>query len=182
MISESAPWKDELAAFSAELTRCMQTPAGDDFEDFALERPLFYSALVLRKLIENWKVTDALRDRQIAITTYPANQSRLGVLTRTSIQGHIDKEFDLEAPSPATMVPKDLASEIMHSAYVAWMLDDDLRIQSICLCSFRNEKTRLIEFKLADFISLLDAFVSDDVQEKRQWIDPDTGKMKVQLL
>ena len=93
--------------------------------------------------------------------------------------GDIDREFHLDRPETIEVTPWDLASEIIHSAYLVYSLGDDHRMEGLYLCSFRKERVRLLHFCLADYLQLLDDFARNEVHYARQWIDPASGKMIV---
>ncbi len=180
MINESWPWKKELRRLAKAIAKVTSAPVPEDLEDFILERPLFYSAFVIRKLLENWKVTDGVRDQMVPIKEYPANQDRLGALLRLTMRGDLDTEFHMDRPSVAQMRVWDLVSELIHSGYIAWSVDESEAIRSVLLCSFRNERRRLIEVDVAVYLKVMTSIAEDEVQAVRQWRD-DSGKMQTVL-
>ena len=79
MISESRPWKQErkklLRTIRAEARRLKFDDEGEQYEArlFKLERAIFYAAFVIRKLIENGKITDKVGRQAVEVTAFKAN-------------------------------------------------------------------------------------------------------------
>ncbi len=65
---ESAPWRTELLKHALVLEEAPYWPM--DEVPFDLERSLYYSAVVLRKLIEDGKLTDKFCAQSLSLTTH----------------------------------------------------------------------------------------------------------------
>jgi hypothetical protein len=178
MLRESHPWKCELKKLKAQLVRIASAPL--DHEDFEVERPLLYSAIVVRRLIESWKVTDATRARKYAVQTYPSQPERKDVLVRLTMRGEIDVEFDLNAPRAGSMDAWGIASELLHSGFVNWELDEPSCFVAIYLASKRNQAMRLVRLPVSEYFLLLDSIIDDHVTASKSSVDKN-GKLTIQL-
>ncbi len=170
MIWESGPWKQELQ----RLSRTIRTEAAKDFEgmdgrrEFKLERAIFYSAFVVRKLIEKKKLTDATSGHSIEVTGFGSRRSKVGLLSFVgSTSCDFDKEYDLKKPFRLRMSPSDLAGEIIHSHKLMWEISDRGCVVGAYLCSYRNAEDRLILLPLELLCSLLGRVSNDDITQSR---------------
>jgi hypothetical protein len=80
MIFESYPWKKEIGRLLKSLRRWSSKPNSETAE-FYIQRAVFICAFAMRKLMENRKLTDALRDKSIRCKAY---RSLLPVSDRAS--------------------------------------------------------------------------------------------------
>lgn len=106
---ESAPWRTELRKFAATVRDAPLWPSED--VPFELERALLYSAVVLRKLIEDRKVTDELSSKVLTVITYKASAPAPSSVRRNS-PGSV--EFDWTTKSTTLLTAKELCSQIVH--------------------------------------------------------------------
>lgn len=180
MLRESHPWKAELKQLKLQLLGIASAPLSEDVPDFNIEKPLLYSAIVMRRLIESWKVTDAVRMRKWLVDIYPARPDRKDALMRLTMMGDIDAEFDLNVLQSASMDAWQLVSELLHSGFINWEIDDQLHFSAIYLASKRNSTTRLIRLKLSDYLQLIDLIIADHVSQSQTSVDSD-GKLVVEL-
>lgn len=166
MIHESYPWKKELRRLRKVLTKLSCETIDDDLDDYRIEKPLLQSAIIVRRLIESWKVTDAARELQFAVESFASLPNRQNVLARLTFQGDLDKEFDLSAANNVTMNAWNLTSELIHSGFINWEVDEqDRRFTAIYLASKRNHAQRLLRVTLDTYLSLLDAINDDRVNQ-----------------
>ena len=175
MIFESWYWKRELV----ELLTCFEAWSpkhitGFKTEDwysengFQLERSLFYSALIIRRLIDSNKITDQLRGKSIQLNTLRSLKE--APHTTLSLLGSVDilKHFDFESPKTEHFSPYTIASEIVHSftlEFIANDSEDDL--DSILVASEKNQFLRAVKIPKPVWVALLNDFINDQVSELR---------------
>jgi len=180
MLRQSHPWKRELRRLRTQLVKLASGPVDEDMADYKFERPLQYSAIVVRKLIESWKVTDATRMRRYRVTTYPTRPGRSDTLMRLSMAGDIDEEFYLDRPERGSMDAWDIVCELLHSGFINWEVNRRQQISGIYVASIRNHKARLVRISTKVYLDLLDRIISDHVERKRVGFD-DQRRLKVKL-
>lgn len=180
MIRQSHPWKKELRRLKRVLAKIGEEALDEDTADYKIEKPLLQSAIIVRRLIESWKVTDATRARQFTVETFPTRPDRHDVLTRLTMQGDINKEFDLDAKSEKTMDAWNITSELIHSGFINWEIDENDRFTAIYLASIRNQAKRLLRVPLATYLSMLDAINADHVEEIATRVG-DNGKLVIAI-
>ena len=71
MIRQSHPWKRELRRLRRVLAKLGETPLDEDMADYKIEKPLLNSAIIVRRLIESWKVTDKTRAKRFEVRAFP---------------------------------------------------------------------------------------------------------------
>ena len=180
MLRESYPWKRELKRLRSQLARLSETPLNVDIEDFKVEKPLLYSAIVVRRLLESWKVTDATRIRKYRLKSFPSKVGRQGALMRLTMQGDIDKEFDLNSSKTDRMDAWNITSELLHSGFLNWEVDRKGRFVGVYFASKRNQATRLLRLRISDYLQVIDAITADKPREHHTSIDKN-GRLVVQI-
>jgi len=180
MIHESYPWKKELRRLNRALTKTGNEALGEDFTDYKIEKPLLQSAIIVRRLIESWKVTDATRAQKFTVERFPSRPDRKGALMRLTMQGDIDKEFDLTSGTSDSMDAWNITSELIHSGFINWEVDEADRFVAIYLASIRNQASRLLRIPLSTYISMLEAIANDDVLQVVKRVGND-GKLHVTI-
>jgi hypothetical protein len=73
MIFESYPWKKEIGRLLKSLRKWSSKPNSQRAE-FYIQRAVFFCAFAMRKLMENRKLTDALRDKAVRCKAYRSLQ------------------------------------------------------------------------------------------------------------
>lgn len=140
---ESAPWRTELRKHAVTIRDVGEWP----FEEVPpeLERSLLYSAVVLRKLIEDRKVTDAFASKALKVISYRSKAPEKSSIWR-NMPGSVD--FDLEKPEQISVSVKELCSQIIHFFAFYWSVEDDGVPNGAIICSYRKQDDRglLIEF------------------------------------
>ena len=140
---ESAPWRTELRKHAATISDAGEWPC--ESVPYELERSLFYSAAVLRKLIEDRKVTDAFAAKVLDIITYRSNAPKKSSIWR-DMPGVVS--FDWENPEQVSVGIKELCSQIVHFYALDWSAEDSGALTGVIICSYRKQDERgfLIDF------------------------------------
>jgi hypothetical protein len=112
MIFESFPWKMELKRHLL-VSQKWSEKAKTERARFYLKRAVFLSAFILRKMMENRKLTDAVRDRSIRCEAFRSFRPVSDSISRFS--GTDTDDYDMTKPETITISAFDLMSEIMHS-------------------------------------------------------------------
>ncbi len=172
MIFESWFWKRELVDLITEFEAWGPRHIQDFEEDFwsgessfRVERSLFHSAMVVRRLIDSNKVTDKIIGKSLALDTFKAKAK--GPHTVSSILGSVDilKWFEMDKPERVNISPYKLASEILHSFTLEFLANDaETDIDSIFVASERNQFVRAIMIPRAEWLALLRSIVDDRIQ------------------
>jgi hypothetical protein len=180
MLHESHSWKRELKKLKSQLVRLSEAALNEHVPEFNIERPILYSAIVVRRLVESWKVTDATRALKYSIETYPPRPERQGALMRLTMKGDIDVEFDLSKPQLGSMDAWEITSELLHSGFINWEVDEKSYFVGIYLASKRNQAIRLIHFQLTAYLQLLNSIIEDRVTGSRSLVDQ-KGRLTLEI-
>ena len=148
---------------------------------FLIERGIFVSAFIVRKLIENKKVTDNIRNRSFNCQSYNAFRPLSDRVSRFNGIGSIDREYDLSKPSSLHLSFYDLASEIMHSYVFVPEVDDQNRFVSFFINSYRGRDDRVLSVSLDQYQKAVELVVADSVVSIHVWKDPKTGRIYSEL-
>jgi hypothetical protein len=163
-----------------QLVKLSNTPVDDELRDFEIERPLQYSAIVVRKLIESWKVTDRTRQKLHAVEAYSTLPDRQDALMRLTMQADIETEFDLNTCQVIEMDAWEIANELLHSGFINWEIDDKDQLVGIYVASKRNQAMRLLRVALSTYLEMLDSVIEDKVKYRRDHLDAD-GYLKIEI-
>ncbi len=172
MISESYPWKQELRRLAClirtETAKPIDIASMDERSEFKLERAIFYAAFVVRKLIENKKITDKVAGHSVEVKAFGSRRQKVGnVIFAMSTSCDLDKEYDLARPYRVRMSPSDLGGKIIHSHKLMWECADDGCILGMYLCSYRQAEDRLVLLPLELFCSVIKRVANDAVTQAR---------------
>ena len=97
MIFGSFPWKKEIECLLKSLRKWSQKPESERAE-FYIQRTVFLSAFILRKLMENRKVTDALHNQSIPCKAYPSFRSVSDRVSTFSGLADVSDDYDFTKP------------------------------------------------------------------------------------
>lgn len=176
MILESYSWKQELTRHRRSLdvwAAKTHTSRGYCF----IERGIFLSAFIARKLIENRKVTDRVRNRAIRCNSYRPFRALSDRVSRFHGVFDVEKEYDLAKPQVAQFSLFDLTSEIMHSYVFVPTVDEGDRLTSFFISSYKNRDDRVLSIEIGSYLKAIDVVIGDDVQSIRVWKDPGNGRV-----
>jgi len=145
MIIDIDLWREELRRLHAEFAQaCAQNDA------FALERSLYYSALVIRKFSETPFVRRTFLSPVIKTQVFgPAAGSAYG----GKWSGR-RAQFDLAQGTPGTASLADLCHILIHSQFLQWVPAAGV-VKQIFAAGFRA-KTEAIGFSPSQYLQLLE--------------------------
>lgn len=189
MIWESEPWKKELRKFSEliktisdqEIQYCEESKEDHQNPFFELEKSLFLSGFILRKLIENKKITRRVSDAFILLEAFDALPNVETVVSYiTNPLYDVQRRYDLKNPQEFRCSAHDLAGEIIHSFGLAWVVSEDGRVDGLYLCSYKNEKKRALFLPIGTYVRVLNRIADDEAVGMRVWKKP-SGKYGTEI-
>lgn len=164
MIFESSPWKSDLLRYLRQF-QTWSDKIGTQRGGFYVERAVFLSAFIVRKMMENRKVSDAIRDRSIRCTAYPALRPLSDRVSRFFGVSDPSKDYDMCKPAEVRISAYDLMSEIMHSYVFMPAVDDRDRCTGFLVNSYNKQDHRLLSVERIDFERLLADVANDEVDQ-----------------
>lgn len=183
MIWESWPWKQELLDHANVIGETLANYSdieteGEDFSalEFRLERAVFYSAYIIRKLVENGKLTDTCSSQKVAVAVYKSIATEPSI--RRSFGLEIGKNFESSENNKITLHLNALMSEIIHSFLLAWQSDKNGLVEGMFLSSYKNQNKRAILLKLDQYCDIIRSVGIDEVVRSHSSIDPETGTVE----
>lgn len=141
---ESAPWRTELRRHAATIRDAGFWPTHEI--PFDLERSLFYSAAVLRKLIEDRKVADAFASKSVNVISRKSKAPEKSSIWR-DMPGSVD--FDWETSERVPVGVKEMCSQIIHFFARYWWVEGEGVLVGVIISSYRKQDERgfLLEFE-----------------------------------
>jgi hypothetical protein len=176
MIFESYSWKKEIERLLKSLRKWSSKPQSERAE-FYIQRAVFFSAFAMRKLMENRKLTDALRDKSIRCEAYRALQPVSDRVSTFAGLADVSDDYDMTTPEQITLSCFDLMSEIMHSYVFKIVVDEHDRMVSFLVNSYNKRDCRLLEIDLQAFEDVLSGAVHDRVAAMTVLVHPTSGKI-----
>jgi hypothetical protein len=180
MIAESTPWKQELSR-NLELVKRWSTKSHTQRGYFLVERSIFLTGFIVRKLIENRKVTDRIRNKSVRCGSFKPLRPLSDRVSRFSGVYDVGREYDLSNHQKLTLSLFDLSSEIMHSYAFELEVDGHEALIAFYVNSYRNQDNRLLRVDLSSYLDAVQAAVSDRVMKMRIWKDNNTGRIHAVL-
>jgi hypothetical protein len=147
MIFESYPWKNEIGLLLKSLRKWSSKPNSKRAE-FHIQRAVFFSAFAMRKLMENRKLTDALRDKSIRCKAYRSLQPISDRVSTFFGLADVNDDYGMTKPEQITLSCFDLMSEIMHSYVFKVVVDEHDQMVSFLTNSYNKRDRRLLEIDL----------------------------------
>ena len=185
MIWESWPWKKELLVLANKLEELLDAYSSEQTEEeycltvFNLEKTIFYSAFIIRKLIENRKLTDKCSKQKIIVQVFLATDTQPSIRNTLGIEMGVD--FNLEHNNSIEFPLGKLMNEIIHSFLLEWEVDSDGILKTIFISSYKNQKNRSIGLGFQDYLKAIRNIANDEVTSSQYYLDPETGKFIAKL-
>ncbi|CAH2407050.1 hypothetical protein [Mesorhizobium escarrei] len=158
-------WKVELARFADEIRAIRIRPDAEYEEIFCAERPIFYSAFIVRKLIEDVAVTDKLKSRFTTVISHESTRGGEEIFLEPML-GLLDVKdhFDISDPKEIRISFNDLSSEIIHSDGFIWLFGDEEKASTspgFAVFSHRNTLKRMLVIGLDTYVGVLEEIQAD---------------------
>lgn len=153
---ESAPWRTELRKFAVTLRDAPYWP-GEEVP-FEIERAVFYSGVVLRKLIEDRKLTDSFMAEKLRIRTHTAKAPEKTSYMR-NMPGSV--EFEWQKAAVAEVAVYELCSQIVHFFGRYWLVEQDDELSGMIVCSYRHQDRQGFYVDFNMWADLLDRAAED---------------------
>jgi hypothetical protein len=163
-------WKAELQSQIESIKEAASEELKKD-RAFLLDRPLLYSAFIVRKLIEDTAVTDRLRGSWLQVAQHPSSRDEPPFIEIMAGALKVQDHFNLAEHTFVRISYGDIASEIIHSDGLVWTTADGGKPNGFLVFSYRNALKRLLAIGLDQYIAVLEMVVAD--QPQRWWLDKD---------
>lgn len=111
VISDSIPWRVELARIASRLERKSRQESWSDRSNFRTEKDLLLAGFAIRRLTEARKLSDSLVAAQVPVLRYP----RVGVVPDAHNKEDFDKHYALDAPVRSQITLGHFFNQLIHS-------------------------------------------------------------------
>ncbi len=162
MIENSTLWKEDLKRFRDEFIQYNIPEHIEAEEDHAfdyLQRAVFYTAYIIRKLIDSpGNVSDAVINYQIRIDSYKPKE-------RVDILNSIPNEntHDWEKPQSITKSARDVCNWLIHSFSFQFSVDDKGLVDGFLVSSDRDKNDKLYHVRIENWFSYIEYILSDTI-------------------
>ncbi|ESY37876.1 hypothetical protein X747_24710 [Mesorhizobium sp. LNJC384A00] len=171
-------WKGELAGFADEIRNLRIRADAEHEHIFRAERPIFYSAFIVRKLIEDVAVTDKLKSRFATVNSYDSNRDGKEIFLEPMLGPlEVRDHFDVSKAGEIRISFYDLSSEIIHSDGFIWLFGGSDTSPGFAVFSHRNTLRRMIAVGLDVYVAVLEEIQADKPTEWYSQIDMKTGRV-----
>ncbi len=151
MIWESGPWKNELLANARLLEQYAKSKRRSERRSFRIERSIFLSAYIMRKLWEAGKLSSAWEKREVPCIVHPPK-------TRTPdrLSWHrVDEHYRLDISKSESMTAIELCHRLIHSYVFMEMEGAGKTIAGFFFASDQTKNRGLWFVALVDVLTLL---------------------------
>lgn len=173
VISDSIPWKDELLKIADRLEAKTVQQRWTERSGFLVERDVMVSAYAIRKLIEAYKVSDSLRDKQVPVNQFDMTGAKPpDWYTRVEFW----EFYDMESPRGGVLSLRELCNQIIHS----WMWEISANehthlFDGFFVSSDRESRKRLFFVSAGTYIERCREIGNEDIYRK-EWLFGDDGQ------
>lgn len=182
MISQSHIWKDDLERQIFEIRQMLRHVQREEREltedeAYRLERFLFISSFIMRKLLDAGKLSDEMKGESVPVVVYPRKHPETAIWW--SNNHHLDYFYDLENGLQRRVGLQDITSIFIHTfvlmtSYESATDDEGNEgyeegdespgvLTGFLVNSEKIKDKELLAVALEDFLRLADKVVKDDV-------------------
>ena len=140
----------------------MNTDEQHERAGVALEKFVFVSAFIARKLMESKKLSDELEGKALHLQGYPRINHNKQI---DFLNWHqIDRFYDFAKSKTATLLPRDLFNTIIHS-FVFTLVTSDMGhgYEGFLFNSDRTKDAIIYKVSFRDYFELMQSVREDDI-------------------
>jgi hypothetical protein len=165
MIAESKPWKDELLANARTLMRCTHSKRRSERRSLAVERAIFISAYIMRKLWEAEKLSSSWKDRKVRCTIHALKDQAPDFLNWHRIEEH----YDLGASKSDWLTAIEFCHRLIHSYVFVECEARNKTVRGVFFASDQTKNRGLWFVKISDVVKLLQQ-TGRDYPASAEWV------------
>lgn len=157
MIHESSYWKDDLLKIAKNLKKRRQQKRFSERSLANIEKEMFFSFFVIRKLIESKKIADSTTDSKIIVYTYRSKGKGVTYYNRHKIE----ELYNLDDAVRETYKVKNVCNLFMHSyVFILWF-EESGGLGGVILSSDFCKNNKLYNVGVGEIIKLLNKVGND---------------------
>lgn len=161
MISESFFYKKELNAYAIKINLILKRNSFKEKHLYELEKLMFVSSYLIRKLNESNKISDEVMTEPIYVDKVRLNENEF----IDSLNNHnISTKYNWKSISNQSLSISIIINYIIHSFVFQLVWDEDInKPQAIAFNSDRSKSTLFI-LSIENFLKLIENIYTDDIQ------------------
>ena len=185
MIYESSPWKRELIKDADIIFRWSAKKTNSDYREFVLEKKIFLSAFSIRKLIDDCKITDKVKNHLLPCVEFKKISERnINFTNRHRVPDYFDFSCSTNKRSVRMY---DLTNQIIHSVIFIFSFDEGTQenklrvpVSGFLVSSDRksNKGKSVYLIGVEDYVKAMRLVGNDDVTSARWERDLETSELK----
>lgn len=167
MIFESGPWKEDLLSYHSKIieyssSKYFQNDDEDSDKAYSiLEKSIFYSAFVIRKLVDcKTKLSDEADSYALNVEIFESKKNFDNLHRWTSENSH-----DWESSIRQTKQGKDICNWLIHSLIFELVYNDDQSVEGFFVSSDFDSDKCLYYVSIKEWLNYIDFISSDDISE-----------------
>jgi len=151
MIFESGPWKKRLLKLAEQLSRYTKQNARGDKAYEGIEKDIFISCYIVRKLVEAAKLSQSTLNHNFRVLSFSPTGKNV-----TKMNFHdFDELFDLDTSHPSEMGLMFLMNQVIHSYIFILGFNSKGRLNSFFVSSDYERNKSLYCIAIKDHIKFL---------------------------
>ncbi len=183
MLHESFPWKQDLLRRRNLIHQYNSADKlendNDDKAYIILEKAIFYSAFIIRKLIDcPTKMSDEVDNYKLEVKSYKPNSKK-----KFDIMNHWldDNTHNWEHYTKNTVYARNICNWLIHSFFFAFCYGEDGTFDGFFVSSDYDKNKDLYYVNMSDWLQYIDFVASDDIVEMRAEYDFQKDEHKIIL-
>lgn len=164
MISDSYSWKRDLLRRKYLLEKYSASALMDEENDNAsmvLEKAVFYSAFIIRKLIDcKTKVSDRVDTHPFRVKRYSTMGMNIHMLRKLNVNSH-----DWSSEKSITVNGKDICNWLIHSYVFAFGCGESRKVEGFFVSSDYDRNKFLYFVELSDWVKYMNIVSHDSIVE-----------------
>lgn len=160
MTWESWPWKRDLARQGDVLQKRIQQRRWSEASCANVERDIFLSAYVVRKLLEAGKISDEVETTSLRAVEYSL---RKGCTVDIMNWHKLDELYDLSSGTETVVNIREYCNQIIHSFVFSLSFSESGGLEGFFVASDREKDRRLLYLNIRTVAEALQCVTEDDI-------------------
>ena len=160
MISDSVPWREALLRGADFLEQQKIRQRWTERGVYLIERELFIAFYAIRRLLEAYRISDAL-----ASSVWPATKHALSSSKRPDLLSYQDVPdyYETDEGEAVNLPLRVLCNQVIHSYVLTFQLSEDRGLKGLWIASDRQRGSAVYFVEMDAIVALLRAVGSEEI-------------------
>lgn len=174
VIEEAKYWQDDLKKIATKLEHRYRQKRWTIKSQHSVEKEIFLSFFIIRKLIESERLLPPLTDRNIKLTKY----ARKGTENISTNPKKFHEQYDLTKGKDCQLSPREFSNQLVHSYIFSPFVPWGREMVGMFFYSDKTKEHSLYYITLAKIIEIIISVGTGDLKEVKVVIEPNSSVIR----